>query len=85
MHDPLNQIERLAARARQEAPPPVNVTRQVIHRLETYPVRRDWTLPLLTAGSLVAAAIITVIGVSIFNALTDPLAPLFEIAANVSL
>lgn len=85
MYNSLKDIDDLAAQARKEAAPEIDVTRQVLYQLQSVPPARDWALPLLTASSLITASVVAFIGISIFKALNDPLAPLFELAVNIPL
>ncbi len=74
--NPVDRFEALAARARLESPPTLDVTQRVLRRLQhvehAYPL--DWVLPLLTGLSAAAAAIVTALALDAWNVLTDPLA-----------
>jgi len=79
----LDVVARIAARARMETAPTVDVSFAVLRRLRgvdapTY----DRTLYWLTAAAVAAATVIAVIALPELGSATDPLAVYFE--ANVS-
>jgi hypothetical protein len=62
VNDPLSQFERLAAKARAEPIPPVDVSARVVQtvRGRTVPTSSDWPL-WISAGLSVAAAVIVML------------------------
>ena len=78
--DPLERFQALAARARTEQVPSVDVTLRVLTRIRNAeragPV--GWLLPLLTGLSAAAAAVVAILALDAWNVLTDPLAGIFS-------
>lgn len=76
-------LEHLAARAREEAAPRVDVTANVLRRLrQTSAPVYDRALYWITASAVAAAVIVAVFALPELNQATDPLAVYFE--ANAS-
>lgn len=90
----LEQFERLAALARDDSPPPIDVADRVLARLQSgsedasrgasegrLAVRpdREWIELVVGAGlAITAAAIALSIGVPVWESMNDPLAGWFE-------
>lgn len=78
--DPLDRFARLAARARQEAPPALDVRASVLYRLaqaDTTPVA---PMAWLSVAAIGAAAWAVALAFPAYAALTDPLGPLFQLS-----
>lgn len=76
--DPLYVLEALAARARDEDTPRVDVSRDVVRRLRTAQRATDRGLVVLTAGALTAAVVIGIVSIPYFTGALDPLTVLME-------
>ena len=81
-HDPLETVEMLAARAREELAPRVDVSQDVLRRLRAPERKPDRGLLFLTAGALAAASIVLAISYPSFTEVFDPLASLMETTAT---
>lgn len=81
MNDPLDYIDRLAQRARQEEAPHGDVTHRVMQRLHEAENRLTTPLILLTAGYAAAASVAVVYGFMLLNAIDSPLSTIFHVAA----
>ncbi len=83
MTDPLEELARLAERARQEHLPAGDVSGRVLARIREE--ERSTTLPLavFATGSVVTAAAVTVYSAVLVSALTDPLSSLFQTASAI--
>ena len=81
MNDPLDIVERLAARARMDAPQPLSVADGVLHRL-----RKPDRSPLawLTACAVAAALLVMVLG-GMPQLDPDSLDEVFQTAAIIQL
>ncbi len=78
MRDPLERLEKIAARARREVPPEVDVSDAVWARIAeaSGSPHRTWEL-------LVAAVVVTMIlSRALYQAITDPLWTLFQSAST---
>jgi hypothetical protein len=84
MHDPMKDLEGLAARARREAVPPVDVERQVLRRIRQMPEPTDRALLLFAIASFAAAAVVVAISTSLLYRITDPFWTLFEMASTLT-
>ena len=79
----LQMLRDLAARARQDDPPRVEVSQRVILRLgEEIPVSA-WPMKLVAFGGAVTALIVLAISLPFIEMLTDPMSAFFLMAANV--
>lgn len=80
MTDPLRDFADLAARARSESPPPVDVAERVLADLRSTRPRQstDALLWALGGAAVLAASITILLGYGSYNTLTDPLAGLLE-------
>jgi hypothetical protein len=81
MDDPLDYINILAHRARQEEPPQGDVRRFVAHHLHDNGNRLTKPLMLLTAGYAIATSIALIYGFILFNAINNPVSTIFQMAA----
>jgi hypothetical protein len=74
--DPLKQVEELAARARRESAPAVEVTAGVLRVLRTGPaeaeVKGQW-LAWAAGAAAAAAAPAVVLGIELYQLISDPL------------
>jgi hypothetical protein len=75
----LNQFESMARKARQDAPPALDVSRHVIYRIAALDESIDRPLAWLTVGSLAAASFTGAFALSMITTLTDPMSTLFHI------
>lgn len=75
----LKQFENMAQKARQDAPPALDVSHQVIYRIAAMDESIDRPLAWLTAGSLAAASFTGAFAFSIVTTLNDPMSALFHI------
>lgn len=80
--DPLDTVEVLATRAREERAPQVDVSHEVLRRLRTPAPSADRGLLFLTIGALAAAAIVIAISYSSFTEAFDPLASMMASTAS---
>lgn len=80
----LQRLNALAAIARHESAPVVDVADDVLYRLRNLSVRvtYDRSLMWLTVGAVAAAAIVLVISMPYFTTAFDPLTTFFETAAE---
>ncbi|MFC1572721.1 hypothetical protein ACFL6M_03890 [Candidatus Eisenbacteria bacterium] len=78
MHDPLKHLDKIAARARGEQPPRVDVSERVVtHLLQRQP-RVDRPLLVFALGSVAAAIVVALITIPLLNSVSDPLWALFQ-------
>ena len=78
MADPLDRLERLAARARQEEGEPLSgVAPGVLRRLRRSRIPSERPLALFTLGSSVVAITVLVLGINLLDAISDPLWVIF--------
>ncbi len=75
--DEIEMIKKLASRARQEAPPPVDVADRVVTSIRGAGVRPQVVLWGAAAISALAAAFIGVVAMRIVFAFADPLQDMF--------
>jgi hypothetical protein len=83
MSNPLNYVNRLAARARQESTPSVDTASQVLVQIQQYQPRTVRPLAFMAAGSLALAAGIAVFIVPLIQSITDPLGAVFQVGAGM--
>ena len=83
MKDPMDRLDRLAARARHDAPPAIDVALRV--RVAIAELREPLERPLafFAAGSLLAAAAVVASSWPAWTLLTDPLGAMLHIAAAI--
>jgi hypothetical protein len=79
MHDPLDMVNELAAAARREPPPTVDLAGQVLAEIREARATVERPLAFFAVGSLAAAALVAVMSASLLYSITDPLAILFQI------
>jgi len=76
--DPLDRLERLAARARQEQGETLpGVAPGVLRRLSQTQAPIERPLALFTLGSSVVAMAVLILGVNLLDAISDPLWVMF--------
>ncbi len=80
--DELAVVDDLAARARSENVPQIDVSHAVLRRLRAYERPADRGLALLTASALAVAAIVAFMSFSDFASALDPLALMMETTAS---
>ena len=83
MADPLKILDDLAARARREEPPGIDVTSRVLLRLSREAPSPAWPFALVVSGTAAAALAVLSISLPLFEMLTDPWGVFFIMAANV--
>jgi hypothetical protein len=85
--NPLEQIERLSAAAHRDAAPEVDVAEQVLRRIRQNesPTVSNRMLGWLTAAAVVVSVIVIVASVTLYQTLTDPMAPLYQVTSLMSL
>ncbi len=76
--DALAAVDDLAARARTENFPHIDVSHAVLRQLRAYERPADRGLALLTASALAVAAIVAIMSFSDFAGALDPLAVMME-------
>ena len=76
--DVLAAVDDLAARARTEKVPHVDVSHAVFRRLRAHERPADRGLAFLTASALAVAAIVAIMSFSDFAVALDPLAVMME-------
>lgn len=81
-HDKLAAADDLAARARTENFPRIDVAHAVLRQLRSYEHPSDRGLALLTASALAIAAIVAIVSFSDFAGALDPLAMMMETTAS---
>ncbi len=81
LDDPLDQLEELAARARDESPPRTDVAGAVLRELRRPGSADDRPLAWLAVASVAAAVVAGVFFVALYAAIADPLWTYFETAA----
>jgi hypothetical protein len=82
MADPLKILKDLAARAREENPPGIDVSSRVLLRLSRKTTAPVWPMALVASGSAVAALVVLSISLPLFELVTDPWSVFFILAAN---
>ncbi len=82
-HDPLDYVDRLARRARQEAAPARDVSGAVLRRLEAPAATLRNPMFIIAAGYAAVAAAMMVYGWNVVQAIQDPIADVFRIAAGM--
>lgn len=83
MHDPLEYVDALARRARQEQGASRDVSHEVLRRLEAQstPLRRP--MLIIAVGYAAVAAVMMVYGWNVVASIQDPIADVFRIAAGM--
>ncbi len=80
MNKNMERFEALARRARHDAPPAMDVSHHVIHRLEVLADESiDRPLAWLTLGSVATAAVTGSFAFSLYATLADPMGLLFQV------
>jgi hypothetical protein len=75
----LKSIEKVAARARQETPPSVDVSQRVIRRLSLEAPAPYRPLLIFTFVSIAAAVVAILLSIGLFDSMTDPLWTMFQV------
>jgi len=83
MADLFEIMEDLAARARSEKPPAVDVSSRVIRRLRGEVPGPAWPLAVFASGTAVAAALVLSVSFPSIEMLTDPWSAFFVFVANI--
>ncbi len=84
--DTLNSIDSLAQRAREEAPPNVDVSARVLMAIRARQASsRILPLSIVAAVSAVAAAVIVVVAVTALTGAADPMMELFVPLESVTI
>ncbi|MCP4643921.1 MAG: hypothetical protein GY851_25990 [bacterium] len=83
MHDPLKDVERLAALARRETAPGVDVSARVLGRLTEDTEPDDRPLTWLAGAAAVVAAAACIVGYTAIQGIVDPLNALFQLAPPI--
>ena len=68
-----DRLDAIAARARMDAPPAIDVTADVLRRLRTNAAEPVRPMLWLAAGAITAAAIVAVFSMPYLNGTLDPL------------
>ena len=83
MNDSLELVEKLAAQARLEAAPLVDVADRVIPRLRQETSSPVWPMALFASGTAAAAVLTLVICMPLIDLLTDPWSLYFASSVGV--
>jgi hypothetical protein len=83
MADLFKIMEDLAARARGEEPPPVDVSSRVVRRLRGEVPGSSWPMAVFASSAAVAAAVVFTVSFPSIEMLTDPWSAFFVLVANV--
>lgn len=84
MRNPMENVERLAARARQESVPAVDVAGRVLYRIREARRPMERRLAVFALGSLVAAAAAMVLVLPLITTFMDPLAAFLQQSADIA-
>ena len=74
-----NKIDKIAARARQETFPAVDVSGRVIRRLTPEALSPYRPRLVFTLVSVAAAALAIILSIGLFDTMTDPLWTMFQV------
>lgn len=80
--DPLKRVDDLAARAREENPPTVDVSSRVLLRLGREAPVPAWPMALVASGTAAAAFVMLSISLPLYEVVTDPWSVFFILAAH---
>jgi hypothetical protein len=83
MADLFKNLENLAARARSEEPPAVDVSSRVVRRLRGEVPGSSWTMAVLATGAAAAAAEVLGVSFTSIELLTDPWSAFFLFVADI--
>jgi hypothetical protein len=83
MHEKMRQFELLAAIARNEAPPAVDVTHRVLATLRAEEAAFEGPLVLFAAGSAAAATAVFALSLPLLFTYLDPLGALIQTMAQL--
>jgi hypothetical protein len=78
-------VERLAAHARLETLPSVDVANRVVARLRQVAPPSVWPLALFVSATAVAAVLILIISMPLFDLFTDPWSACFASTVGILL
>jgi len=81
----LEQFGMLASEARLDVPPAMDVSRQVLYRINALDEGIDRPLAWLTAGSFAMAACAMIMATTLYGDWNDPLAGIFGISPVLGL
>lgn len=84
MTNPLDSIDRLARRARQESIPFQDIAGPILARLPRRVVPIERPLLVFALGYAAVACVAVAFGVSLWSNLNDPLADVFQMAHMVT-
>ena len=82
MENSLKNLDDLAARAREENPPGIDISSRVVLRLNQEVPAPAWPMALVASGTAVAALVVVSISLPLFEMVTDPWSVFFIMAAN---
>jgi hypothetical protein len=82
MADPLKKMDDLAARARRETPPGLDVSSRVLLRLNRVAPAPAWPMALVASGTAAAALMVLGFTLPLYEMLTEPWSAFFVMAAN---
>ena len=82
MENPMKNLDDLAARAREENPPRIDISSRVVFRLNQEVPAPAWPMALVASGTAVAALVVVSISLPLFEMVTDPWSVFFIMAAN---
>jgi hypothetical protein len=85
MHDLLHELDQLAALARREAAPEIDVLGGVLHDIRMREADFGSPVMVLAVGAALAAGVIVAFSIPLYQSLTDPLGPLFQMTQNIPL
>ncbi len=83
MTEPLDYLDRLARKAREERAPQGDVRRRVLEGLQPSEPVLIKPMLIFTAGYAAAASVAVVFGMVLLNAMTDPVTSVFQTAVQV--
>jgi hypothetical protein len=81
----LHELDQLAALARREVVPEVDVLDGALHDIRVREGDIGSPVLALAAGALVAATLVLGFSIPLYRSLTDPLGPLFQMTQNFPL
>ena len=85
MQNLLRELDRLAALARREAAPKVDAVGGVLHGIRVREGDIGSPMVALTVGAALAAGVVVAFSIPLYQSLTDPLGPLFQMTQNIPL
>ena len=85
MQNLLRELDRLAALARREAAPKVDAVGGVLHGIRVREGEIGSPMVALAVGAALAAGVVVAFSIPLYQSLTDPLGPLFQMTQNIPL